>query len=109
MSAGLHQLLFENRESFEITHEMIPVALPSGKTAADITADAKQNGPASEDDWLHIGGDFGTADTGAGLVELIYLPAGNYAVACWQTGKPSGATNGPPHAAIGMVQGFTVS
>lgn len=109
MTSGLHELLFENKESFPITHEMIPVALPSGKTPEDITADAKAKGPDSEDDWLHIGGDFGSVDTGAGIVELIYLPAGNYAVACWQTGKPSGATNGPPHAAIGMVQGFKVT
>jgi hypothetical protein len=109
MTSGLHEFLFENKESFPITHEMIPVALPSGKTPEDITGDAKDKGPDSEDDWLHIGGDFGAVDTGAGIVELIYLPAGNYAVACWQTGKPSGATNGPPHAAIGMVQGFKVS
>ena len=109
MTAGLHEFLFENRESFPITHEMIPVALPSGKTADDVQADAKSKGPDSEDEWLHIGGDFGTVDTGAGLVELIYLPAGHYAVACWQTGKPDGSTNGPPHASIGMVQGFTVT
>jgi hypothetical protein len=109
MTSGLHEFLFENRESFPITHEMIPVALPSGKADTDIQADAKAKGPDSEDDWLHIGGDFGTVDTGAGLVELIYLPAGNYAVACWQTGKASGNGTGPPHAAIGMVQGFKVS
>jgi hypothetical protein len=109
MTSGLHEFLFENKESFPITHEMIPVALPSGKTADDITADAKDKGPDSEDDWLHIGGDFGSVDTGAGIVELIYLPAGNYAVACWQTGKASGQGNGPPHAAIGMVQEFKVS
>jgi hypothetical protein len=109
MSSGLHEFLFENKESFPITHEMIPVSLPSGKTAEDITAEAKAKGPASEDEWLHIGGDFGAVDTGAGIVELIYLPAGNYAVACWQTGKPNGQENGPPHAAIGMVHGFTVT
>jgi hypothetical protein len=109
LKAGLHQFLFQNKESFPITHEMIPVALPSGKTAQDITAEAKAKGPDSEDEWLHIGGDFGPADTGAGVVELLYLPPGNYAVACWQTGRPNGTENGPPHAAIGMVQGFTVS
>jgi hypothetical protein len=109
MSSGLHEFLFQNKESFPITHEMIPVALPSGKTAQDITAEAKAKGPDSEDEWLHIGGDFGPADTGAGVVELLYLPPGNYAVACWQTGRPNGTENGPPHAAIGMVQGFTVS
>jgi hypothetical protein len=109
MSSGLHEFLFENKESFPITHEMIPVALPSGKSATDITDEAKAKGPDSEDEWLHIGGDFGAVDTGAGIVELIYLPAGNYAVACWQTGRPNGSENGPPHAAIGMVQGFKVT
>jgi len=106
---GLHQFLFQNKESFPITHEMIPIALPSGKTATDVQNDAKTKGPSSEDEWLHIGGDFGTADTGAGVVETLYLPPGNYAIACWQTGKPNGQENGPPHASIGMVFGFTVS
>ena len=108
LSAGLHQILFQNEESFPITHEMIPVALPSGKTAKDVQDDAKAKGPSSEDEWLHIGGDFGTADTGAGVVETLYLPPGNYAIACWQTGRPNGKENGPPHASIGMVFGFTV-
>src|SRR4029079_19101365 len=109
VTSGIVTFLFQNEESFPITHEMIPVALPSGKTVQDVIADAKANGPKSEDDWLHIGGDFGTADTGAGVVETLYLPPGNYAVACWQTGTPSGGDNGPPHAAKGMVFGFTVS
>jgi len=109
LSAGLHQFLFQNDESFPITHEMIPVALPSGKTAQDITADAKANGPASEDNWLHIGGDFGDVATGAGVVETLYLPPGNYAIACWQTGTAQGGDNGPPHVAIGMVFGFKVT
>jgi hypothetical protein len=109
LSSGIHQFLFQNKESFEITHEMIPVALPSGKTADDIISDAKAKGAASEDDWLHIGGDFGSVDTGAGIVEYLNLPAGNYAIACWQTGTQSGGENGPPHAAKGMVFGFTVT
>jgi hypothetical protein len=109
LSAGLHEFLFQNKESFPITHEMIPVALPSGKTADDIQSEAKTKGPESEDEWLHIGGDFGPADTGAGVVELVYFPAGNYAIACWQTGRPNGTENGPPHAAIGMEQEFKVS
>jgi hypothetical protein len=109
MSSGLHEFLFENKESFPITHEMIPVALPSGKTADDVQAEAKAKGPDSEDEWLHIGGDFGAVDTGAGIVELVYLPAGNYAIACWQTGRPNGTENGPPHASIGMVFGFKVT
>jgi hypothetical protein len=109
LPAGMHQFLFQNEESFPITHEMIPIALPAGKTAQDVIADAKAKGPDSEDDWLHIGGDFGSVDTGAGIVETLYLPPGNYAVACWQTGTPSGGDNGPPHAAKGMVFSFTVS
>jgi hypothetical protein len=109
LTSGIHEFLFENKESFPITHEMIPVALPAGKTAADITAAAKSNGPSSEDDWLHIGGDFGTADTGASNVIFVDLPPGNYAIACWQTGTQSGGDNGPPHSAKGMVFGFTVS
>jgi len=109
MSSGIHQFVFENKESFPITHEMIPVELPSGKTSKDVTADAQSKGPDSEDEWLHIGGDFGPADTGASVVETLYLPPGTYAVACWQTGTQSGGENGPPHAAKGMVFQFTVT
>jgi hypothetical protein len=110
MSSGIHEFLFENRETFPITHEMIPVALPSGKSAQDIINDAKSKGPSSEDEWLHIGGDFGPADTGAGVVEWLFLPPGSYAIACWQTGVPNQPTKtGPPHAAKGMVFGFTVT
>jgi hypothetical protein len=110
MSSGVHEFLFENKESFTITHEMIPVALPAGKTAQDIIDGAKANGPDDEDNWLHIGGDFGPADTGASVVEWLYLPPGNYAIACWQTGLPNNpAKEGPPHAAKGMVFGFKVT
>jgi hypothetical protein len=112
-SSGIVTLLFENKESFPITHEMIPVALPAGKTAQDVISAAQASGPtggtASEDLWLHIGGDFGPADTGASVVETLYLPPGTYAFACWQTGTQSGGENGPPHAAKGMVAQFTVS
>jgi hypothetical protein len=109
LPSGIVTLLFQNKESFPITHEMIPVALPTGKTAQDVISEAKANGADSEDEWLHIGGDFGAIDTGAGLVEVLDLPPGNYAFACWQTGTSSGGENGPPHAAKGMVAGFTVS
>ena len=109
LSSGLHQFLFQNKESFPITHEMIPVALPPGKTAQDLRADAKKKGPDSEDEWLHIGGDFGPADTGAGVVEALDLPPGTYAIACWQTGTPSGGEHGPTHASIGMVWQLTVT
>ncbi len=112
LTSGIHQFLFENKESFPITHEMIPIALPTGKTAQDVINAAKapgDAGPASEDMWLHIGGDFGPADTGASVVETLYLPPGTYAFACWQTGTQSGGENGPPHASIGMVAQFTVT
>ena len=109
VTAGLNQFLFQNKESFPITHEMIPIALPSGKTAQDVIDAAKATGPDSEAEWLHIGGDFGPADTGAGVVETLYLPPGTYAFACWQTGTQSGGTDGPTHASIGMVTSFTVT
>jgi hypothetical protein len=109
LSSGIHEFLFENKESFSITHEMIPIALPSGKTTQDVINDAKTNGADSEDEWLHIGGDFGPADTGASVVEWLDLPPGNYAIACWQTGLPNSTKTGPPHAAKGMVFGFTVT
>jgi hypothetical protein len=103
------QLLFQNKESFPITHEMIPVALKSGQSAQDVIDDATTKGPDSEDDWLHIGGDFGAVDTGAGIIETLVLPPGNYVFACWQTGTQSGGENGPPHASKGMVKAFTVA
>jgi hypothetical protein len=109
LKAGVHSFLFENRESFPITHEMIPIALPAGKTSTDVTDAAKATGPDSEDEWLHIGGDFGPADTGASVLETLYLPPGTYAFACWQTGTATGGDNGPPHVAIGMVWQFTVT
>jgi len=110
--SGVVEFLFQNRESFPITHEMIPIELPEGKTAQDVIDAAKapgDAGPASEDEWLHIGGDFGAVDTGAGIVEILNLPPGNYAFACWQTGTQSGGENGPPHASKGMVTSFTVT
>ncbi len=109
ITSGVHEFLFQNQESFPITHEMIPIALPSGKTAQDVIDGAKTNGPSDEDSWLHIGGDFGAVDTGAGIIEILNLPPGTYAFACWQTGTQSGGDNGPPHASIGMVAQFTVT
>jgi hypothetical protein len=109
VTSGVVEFLFQNRESFPITHEMIPIALPAGKTAQDVIDAAKADGAKSEDDWLHIGGDFGAVDTGAGIVEILNLPPGTYAFACWQTGTQSGTDDGPPHAAKGMVTSFTVS
>src|SRR5207302_8768090 len=85
IKSGVVTFLFENRESLPITHEMIPVSLPAGKTAQDIINDTKAKGKdadgaaVAEDDWLHIGGDFGAADTGASVVETLFLPPGTYA------------------------------
>jgi hypothetical protein len=107
--AGVNTFLFQNQESFPITHEMIPIQLPEGKTAQDVIDGATANGAADEDNWLHIGGDFGAVDTGAGILVSLNLPPGNYAFACWQTGTQSGGDNGPPHASKGMVTEFTVT
>src|SRR5919201_4908557 len=49
LSSGLHQFLFQNKESFPITHEMIPVALPSGKSAQDVISDATSKSADLED------------------------------------------------------------
>ena len=100
-------IVFRNKESFEITHELVVVAIPSGKTLADLVADAKAKGADSEDDWLHFG-EIGEVNTGATGVGTFDLPAGNYAVACWQEGKAGGGT-GPVHASIGMAKAFTVA
>ncbi len=100
-------IAFTNKESFEITHELVVVALPSGKTLDDLVADAKAKGPDSEDDWLHFG-EIGEVDTGATGVGTFQLPAGNYAIACWQEGKAGGG-KGPVHASIGMAKAVTVS
>jgi uncharacterized cupredoxin-like copper-binding protein len=98
---------FSNKESDEITHEMVVVQLPSGKTKDDIIAAAKATGDKSEDMWLHFGevADINTGATGAGLFDL---PAGTYAMACWQTGNLGGG-EGDAHAARGMVWQFTVT
>ena len=109
VTSGVNTFLFQNQESFTITHEMIPIALPTGKTAQDVIDGATANGASDEDNWLHIGGDFGAVDTGAGILVSLNLPPGNYAFACWQTGTQSGGDNGPPHASKGMVTEFTVA
>jgi hypothetical protein len=98
---------FSNKESDTITHEMVLVQLPSGKTADDIIGDAKSGGTDSEDEWLHFG-EIGEVDTGATKSGLFDLPAGTYALACWQTGNLGGG-KGTPHAARGMVFTFTVT
>jgi hypothetical protein len=101
------RIVFSNKEAFEITHELVVVQLPEGKSLDDLVADAKAKGADSEDEWLHFG-EIGDVNTGATGVGTFQLPAGNYAIACWQDGKAGGGT-GPVHASIGMAQAFTVS
>lgn len=110
--SGNIQINFSNKESFPITHEMIMKALPSGKTAQDVINSAKvpgcKGGTQCETQYLAFG-EIAGVDTGATLSNVFYLPAGNYFLACWETGTQSGGTNGPPHAAKGMVFQFTVT
>ena len=98
---------FSNKESDTITHEMVLISLPSGKTSQNVIDDAKTGGTKSEDEWLHFG-EIPEVDTGATKAGLFDLPAGTYAIACWQTGNLGGG-EGDPHAARGMVFQFTVS
>ena len=46
IKSGYTQFWFQNKESFPITHEMIPIALPAGKSATDVQAEAKAKGPS---------------------------------------------------------------
>jgi len=100
---------FSNHETYPITHEMVVVGLPSGKSAQDVIDDAKQKGDKSEDDWLHFG-EIGEVNTGATIAGVFSLPPGSYVLACWQTGTPEGkAEGGPVHLTIGMIHQFTVT
>jgi uncharacterized cupredoxin-like copper-binding protein len=109
IKSGPTLIAFSNHESVPITHEMVVVGLPAGKTAQDVIDDAKKKGDKSEDDWLHFG-EIGEVNTGATIAGVFSLPPGNYALACWQTGTPSGKPEGGPvHLTIGMIHQFTVS
>ena len=107
LSSGQVIINFTNRESLPITHEMVLISLPSGKKASDVVAAAKATDTKSEDQWLHFG-EIPEVDTGATKSGLFDLPAGTYALACWQTGNLGGG-EGKAHAARGMVFQFTVS
>lgn len=98
---------FTNKESFSITHELVVLQLPKGKTVQDVIGDAKRKGPDGEDDWIHMG-DSGDVETGAVSTFTVVLPPGNYVATCWQTGKAGGGS-GPPHVTIGMATAFTAS
>ncbi len=109
IKSGPMLVAFSNHESFQIVHEAVVVAVPSGKSAQDVINDAKAKGDKSEDDWLHFG-EIGEVNTGATIAGVFSLPPGTYAMACWQTGTPEGkAEGGPVHLTIGMIHQFTVS
>jgi len=107
IKSGESIITLTNRESGEITHEFVLLALPSGKSANDIAADAKKKSDKAEEDFLSFGevADVNTGSTHAGVFSL---PPGTYALACFETGKIGGG-EGPVHASIGMVHQFTVT
>src|SRR5437588_9975489 len=106
---GNFVLNFTNRESLPITHELVLISLPSGKSAQDVISAARATGPASEDKWLHFG-EIPDVNSGATKAQTFDLPAGTYAFACWQTGNLGNPNaKGKAHAARGMVFQFTVT
>lgn len=104
---GQRAISFTNKESFTVNHEMVLLSL-GGKSTADMIAGAKAKGPDAEDEWLHFG-EVPDVDTGGTKVALFDLPAGTYAIACYQQGTPQGKDNGPTHLTIGMIKQFTVT
>jgi hypothetical protein len=100
-------IVFTNKEAFELTHEVVVLGVPSGKTVQDVVADAKAKGPDGEGDWLGFG-EIADVDTGGTGVHTFSLPPGNYVLTCWEDGKQGGGT-GPVHASIGMTKAFTAS
>jgi uncharacterized cupredoxin-like copper-binding protein len=107
IKSGESIITLTNRESGEITHEFVLLALPSGKSANDIAADAKKKGDTAEEDFLSFG-EVGEVNTGSTHAGVFSLPPGTYALACFEKGKIGGG-EGPVHATIGMVHQFTVT
>jgi hypothetical protein len=107
IKSGESIITLTNRESGEITHEFVVLALPSGKSTDDIAAAAKKKGADAEEDFLSFGevADVNTGSTHAGVFSL---PPGTYALACFEDGKIGGG-KGKVHATIGMVHQFTVT
>jgi uncharacterized cupredoxin-like copper-binding protein len=107
IKSGESIITLTNRESGEITHEFVLLALPSGKSTDDIVADAKKKGADAEEDFLSFGevADVNTGSTHAGVFSL---PPGTYALACFEDGKIGGG-KGKVHATIGMTFQFTVT
>jgi uncharacterized cupredoxin-like copper-binding protein len=109
IKAGRVFLTLTNKETYPMTHELVVVAVPSGKTFKDIVAAARKTGDKSEDQWLHFG-EVAEVNTGATIAGVFSLPPGTYAMACWQTGTPQGKPEGGPvHATLGMIHQFTVT
>lgn len=108
LKSGNMWIDFSNRETSEITHEMILLNLPSGKTKDDIVADVRKKGPDAEEDWLSFG-EIGDVNTGATKAQVFSLPPGTYAIVCFEQGTPEGKENGPVHATLGMIHQFTVT
>jgi hypothetical protein len=98
---------FTNRESLPILHEMILFALPEGKTSQDVIDASKAKGADAEADFLSFG-EIGEVNTGSTKAQVFDLPAGTYAIACWEDGNLGGG-KGKVHAARGMVFQFTVT
>jgi uncharacterized cupredoxin-like copper-binding protein len=107
IKSGESIITLTNRESGEITHEFVLLALPSGKSANDIAADAKKKSDKAGEDWLSFG-EVAEVNTGSTHAGVFSLPPGTYSLACFEKGKIGGG-EGPVHASIGMVHQFTVS
>ena len=107
LKAGESVITLTNREAGPITHEFVLLALPSGKSKDDIVADAKKKGDKAEGDFLSFG-EVAEVDTGSTHAGVFSLPAGTYALACFEKGKIGGG-EGPVHATIGMTFQFTVT
>ena len=109
---GNIQISFTNKESVPVTHEMILLALPLGKTAQDLVDSAKvqgcSGGAECESQYLHFG-EIPDVAPGATLSNVFDLPPGSYFFACWERGTPSGVGDGPTHLSLGMVFEFNVT
>ncbi len=92
LPSGIHQILFQNKESFPITHEMIPIALPAGKTARTSQADAKATASVVRGRVAAHRRRFRRRGHRSGHRGDAEPAAGNYAIACWQTGPKRAVT-----------------
>jgi hypothetical protein len=102
------QLSFLNNETSAVTHELVVLKLPAGKTPQDVVNDAKRKGVKAKRDWDDVGDTGGPVEVGSSAVVTMDLRPGRYVATCWQTGKAGGGT-GPPHVALGMIAPFTAS